>query len=253
MSAANTLIDNTVQTARRTRRAYFGLFGMGYDLAVARAEKRRAQINSLFGNAVSRGETIETDARAFFDKAKKEAEALTTDTLKKAKKEAKDLKKDAKTVKTAVTKTAKKNAKVAETKVTKAVEQTAERVEEKAADVAKAPKTDVADIADKYEPYVEKVRAYDKDADAMVVKKIVDHLGIALQSRDGMFVACSDEDERKVVAQSWLKKKLGLNADDETLDAKVLETCEQMKADRMKDRVTFYYLAAKSARKLGTL
>jgi len=45
------------------------------------------------------------------------------------------------------------------------------------------------------------------------VKKIVDHCGIALQSRDGLFVACSDETERNTVRDSWLIKKLGLTGE----------------------------------------
>ena len=114
-------------------------------------------------------------------------------------------------------------------------------------------KTDDIVGTEKYGSYVEKVQNYDKDADPVIVKAIVDHLGIALQSRDSMFVACSDETERRTVAQSWLSKKLGIESDDATLDEKVGAVCDTMKADRMKDRVTFYYLAAKQEKKLDKL
>ena len=107
--------------------------------------------------------------------------------------------------------------------------------------------------ADKYAPYAESVLKYDPAADRAIIKKIVDHCGIALSSRDGKFVACSDAAEREVVAKSWLTKKLGLEADAETLDAKIGDVCEIMKADRMKNRVTFYYLLAKAEGKLTSL
>jgi len=109
------------------------------------------------------------------------------------------------------------------------------------------------ELDDKYVSYIEDVRGYDKDADAAIVKKIVDHCGIALQSRDGLFVACSDETERHTVRDSWLIKKLGLTGEIAELDAKVMTVCETMQKDRMKSRVTFYYLVAKNEGKLAAL
>lgn len=101
--------------------------------------------------------------------------------------------------------------------------------------------------------YFENVKKYDADADEEIVKKIVNHLGIALNSKDASLVACSDETERQTVRDSWLKKKLGLDADDAELDAKVMAVCEIMKEDKNKCRVTFYYLLAKAEGKLADL
>lgn len=86
-----------------------------------------------------------------------------------------------------------------------------------------------------------------------MVKKIVNHLGIALNSQDASLVACSDETERNTVRDSWLKKKLELEGEDADLDAKVMAVCETMKDDKNKCRVTFYYLLAKAEDKLGAL
>ena len=76
--------------------------------------------------------------------------------------------------------------------------------------------------------YVADVQRYDSGADADVVQKIVKHLGIALQSKDASLVSCSDPSELDRVR-------------------------EAMKADRQKQRVTFYYLVAREMGKLGDL
>ena len=97
------------------------------------------------------------------------------------------------------------------------------------------------------------VKTYDADADEDIIKKIVNHLGIALNSKDASLVACSDETERDTVRDSWLKKKLELTGDDADLDAKVMAVCETMKDDKNKSRVTFYYLLAKNEDMLASL
>lgn len=228
MSAANTIFKTTAQTARRTRRAYMGLFGVSYDFAAKRAEKRRDQVSALLTSAITRGEALETDAREFFEKAKDEARTLTRSAVS-------DLEETVEDIKEAVQETKKE------------IVLTAKKAE------AKAKLSDAIEESDKYSAYVEKVQSYDPSADPIIVKAIIDHLGIALQSRDSKFVACSDEAERKTVAQSWLSKKLGIDTDDAALDAKVIAICEMMKDDRMKDRVTFYYLAAKAEGKLSEI
>jgi len=101
--------------------------------------------------------------------------------------------------------------------------------------------------------YFIEVKRYDPLADEDVVRKIVNHCGIALRSEDARNVACSDESERTTVRDSWLKKKLGLTAEDADLDKKVLEVCTLMQRDQKKSRVTFYYLLAKKEGLLGSL
>ncbi|MEE9272217.1 MAG: DUF2853 family protein [Robiginitomaculum sp.] len=97
------------------------------------------------------------------------------------------------------------------------------------------------------------MKKYDKKADEDVVRKIVNYCGIALNSRDGKFVACTDEEERNTVRDGFIKKKLALKGKDEELDEKVMAVCEQMKKDRFKNRVVFYYLLAQNENKLGDL
>ena len=95
------------------------------------------------------------------------------------------------------------------------------------------------------------VKKYAPNADDAVIGKIVKHLGIALRNRDSSLVSCSDPDEVKRVKESWCLKKLGAEA--AASDAAIKATCEQMKADKTKARVTFYYLCAEKLGKLGVL
>ncbi len=98
--------------------------------------------------------------------------------------------------------------------------------------------------------YIENVKRYDSGAGEAVVQKIVNHLGIALMNKDASLVACSDQTEKDRVVSSWCEKKLGLSGD---CAAMVEDVCATMKEDRNKCRVTFYYLIAKTAGKLGDL
>ena len=95
----------------------------------------------------------------------------------------------------------------------------------------------------------------DAKADEAVVMTITKYLGASLNDRDSKYVACGDETERNTVRDAFLKKKLGLSDDNDVLDAKVMAVCDEMKAakQRMKDRVSFYYLLAKNEGKLGDL
>jgi hypothetical protein len=100
--------------------------------------------------------------------------------------------------------------------------------------------------------YLADVQRYDAGADADTVNKIVKHLCIALRSRDASLVACSDDAELGRVRQSWCMKKLK-QTDEAKCDKIIASTCETMKGDRSKQRVTFYYLVAKSLGQLGAL
>jgi len=101
--------------------------------------------------------------------------------------------------------------------------------------------------------YTGDVKRYAASADDKVISNIVKHLGIALKSKDASLVSCSSKDELARVRDSWLKKKLGMGEDDAALDKLVKDVCEQMKGDKRKARVTFYYLLAEKTGKLSTL
>ncbi len=101
--------------------------------------------------------------------------------------------------------------------------------------------------------YATDVKKYAPDADPKAIAGIVKFLGIALKSTDASMVSCSSKDELERVRESFLKKKLKLTAADADLDKSVKAVCDQMKADKTKHRVTFYYLLADKAGKLGAL
>lgn len=100
--------------------------------------------------------------------------------------------------------------------------------------------------------YIGDVKKYDEGADEEIVNKIVKHLGIALRNRDSSLVSCSDPKELERVRTSWVGKKLGVT-DEAQANAVIEKVCEEMAADRAKNRVTFYYLTAKHLGKLATL
>ncbi len=101
------------------------------------------------------------------------------------------------------------------------------------------------------ENYVADVSKYTEDVNEAAVNGIVKYLGIALKSRDASLVACTDPVERDRIREGFLKKKLALEDSDADLDAAIQEICDEMKADRTKSRVTFYYLLAEEYGKLS--
>lgn len=101
--------------------------------------------------------------------------------------------------------------------------------------------------------YIDDIRHYRVDVNEQAVAAIVKHLGIALRSSDASLVSCSSKSELARVRDSWLKKKLGVTADETLLDKAILDVCTTMKGEGKKSRVTFYYLLADSLGKLGLL
>ena len=110
-----------------------------------------------------------------------------------------------------------------------------------------APAKKIAKLTD-MDKYLANVRKYDPTASRKAVESIVKYCGISLKSRDASLVACSDEKELDRVVKNFCTKKLGMTKNQKETVAGV---CTQMKPDRFKNRVTFYYLCAKSARKLA--
>jgi len=97
--------------------------------------------------------------------------------------------------------------------------------------------------------YMGNVNKYASGADEAVVQKICNYLGIALTNKDSSLVSCSDQSEIDRVVNGYCAKKLGMNAGD--AQAACEAVCATMKEDRMKSRVTFYYLLAKNSGQLG--
>jgi len=228
-----------------SRRAYIGAHVMAFEFAAKRATLRFEQAKTLGTLLVAKGEIIERDALDMAETATDTVKDKIADILPTTKTKTVEVKP------TRVAKKAKPASKVRMTTIktprpTPSAKPSTAKTSKSAAQSGKI-------LKDKYAPYEAAVLAYDADANLIHVKKIVDHLGVALNSRDGKFVACSDPAERETVAKSWLLKKLGVTGDMAALDAKVAAVCDTMKADRMKSRVTFYYLLAKNEGELGAL
>ncbi len=264
---------------RRGRHAYLGLHGLAYDRLQMRREQVKTLRVTLFDDLAEKGETTVKQAEVLFKRAQKgvwENYAGTTEKLtdalpikiksrveiledeleelqasfdrlsKSAAKEAKEAKKKA-------AKKTKTEVKVVTEAIAETLETNVETVEPIIEAKVETPAVKTETKTPRHIPYYNDVKRYDPLASEDVVRKIVNHCGIALRSEDARYVACSDESERVTVRESWLKRKLGLTALDADLDKKVLGVCDLMQRDQKKNRVTFYYLLAKKERLLDTL
>ena len=97
--------------------------------------------------------------------------------------------------------------------------------------------------------YYANVQRYDSNADRDVVERIVKYCGVSLKSRDTSLVACKDPEERARIVRGFATRKLGISSKAER-EQLVEDICQEMKAQRQKSRVTFYYLMAQKAGKL---
>ncbi len=207
----------------------------------------------------SRVEVLEDELEALqatFDRLSKTAKAEAKKAKKTTAKKAKTVKAKAEKVVAESVETVVETAETVVETVVEAATPVADAVVEtapvaKAAPVVPAKTEEVK--TPRHIPYFNDVKRYDPLANEDVVRKIVNHCGIALRSEDAKYVACSDESERVTVRESWLKRKLALTATDADLDKKVKEVCDLMQRDQKKNRVTFYYLLAKKERLLDTL
>ncbi len=220
----NTL--KTVKTVRRARRAYVGLHGLAFERAQLRFKQARQMTETLFADLVVKGEALEDKVELSYTETSAKVRGAIPDVSFAGKSRITELEGEIEAL----------SAKLDGFKTPK---------------TAKTVKTETV-VEDKYTPYFADVKGYDAKADMAIVRKIVNYCGIALASRDGKFVACSDETERNTVRDSLLIKKFGLKDDQEELDALVMSVCETMQKDRFKNRVTFYYLLAKAEGKLAS-
>ncbi len=112
---------------------------------------------------------------------------------------------------------------------------------------SKTAKSGASQMSD-MDKYYANVKKHDSSASRDVVEKIVKYCGISLRSRDTSLVACSDKTEVATVVNGFVTKKLGITDGGQAL---VEGVCQDMKGERFKNRVTFYYLCAKKAGKLS--
>lgn len=79
-----------------------------------------------------------------------------------------------------------------------------------------------------------------------LIRKVTAGLGPSIYKQDAETVSCSDSSELDTVKKNFLQKKLGLDADDATLDAAIKGACEAMgTSNRHKYRALFYALLTK--------
>ncbi|WP_295896574.1 DUF2853 family protein [uncultured Bartonella sp.] len=95
--------------------------------------------------------------------------------------------------------------------------------------------------------YLEQLKKYDATPDEAALKRLENRLSLALQNRDAAEVSLTDQAELQRV-ENWAAEKLG--ADTQKSRDAVKKVADLLKSERMKSRVTFYYLVAKE---LGVL
>jgi len=101
-------------------------------------------------------------------------------------------------------------------------------------------------LDDKIALYCEANRKLELGLDDSLIAKVTAGLGPSIHQKDSESVSCSDTGELDRVRENFLKKKLGLNQDDATLDAAIKKVCEMMGShNRQKYRALFYALLAK--------
>lgn len=265
-------VKKTTDNMHKATLAYVGLHNAAFQSGLEQIKKLYASGDGVFENLVATGEKLQAQSAFLFGGAEvKTTVSFDADAAKKAENIVPSLTvtrgADAQTVfETPTADVAALEAEIAAlTKELSALKTSAAATVKAAGKTAAAaskatPKAATktsakpsAETSDKYAPYLAKVQKYDDSATYDDVKKIVTYLGIALKSRDGQLVACSDPAERDTVRDNFLVKKLGVSGQASELDAKVLSVCELMKADRLKDRVVFYYLLTQQEDKLSAL
>lgn len=99
--------------------------------------------------------------------------------------------------------------------------------------------------------YLADVKKYVSDPNEDAVTSLVNHLGIALKNADSRQVAASDDAELALIRDGYCNTTLDLDKD--VADKAIQAVCEKMKDDRMKSRVTFYYLLAEETGTMNRL
>jgi len=101
-------------------------------------------------------------------------------------------------------------------------------------------------LEEKKEHYIAASKELALNLSAELIGKITEDLVPSIYSHDSETVACSDTSELETVKNNFVKKKLGVNADNATLDATIKKVCEAMgTSNRHKYRALFYALLTK--------
>lgn len=98
--------------------------------------------------------------------------------------------------------------------------------------------------------HADEIKKYAPHAEEAVIAGMLKTYKLVLSKPDAAVVALADAAERETVKKNFLKKKLGLDADDAVLEAALDEVAQKMKGDRRKSRLAVYYLLAEKFGKL---
>jgi hypothetical protein len=101
-------------------------------------------------------------------------------------------------------------------------------------------------LDEKVEHYIAASKELGLDLSNDLIGKVAAGLGPSIFKQDAETVSCSDSSELETVKKNFLQNKLGVDADDATLDAAIKGVCEAMgTSNRHKYRALFYALLAK--------
>ena len=84
------------------------------------------------------------------------------------------------------------------------------------------------------------------ELNADLVELVTKGLGPSIYKEEAEWVSSSNKDELETIKKNFLIKKLGLEKDDESLDASIAKVVDTLgTANRKKYRALFYYLLVK--------
>lgn len=105
-------------------------------------------------------------------------------------------------------------------------------------------------LAEKVEHYTAVSKALGLGLSNDLIAKVTEALVSSIYTQDAETVSCSESSELDTIKKNFLQNKLGVEADDRTLDAAIKKVCEAMGTSiRHKYRALFYALLAKEFRK----
>ncbi|RLA74096.1 MAG: DUF2853 domain-containing protein [Epsilonproteobacteria bacterium] len=94
---------------------------------------------------------------------------------------------------------------------------------------------------EKLELYNSSLKQMKLNCDTELLSCVAKGLGPSIYNKDAETIACTSDAELKTVRESFLKKKLKLDKDDDTLNEAIQEVCEKMgRSNRQKYRAIFY-------------
>ncbi len=104
-------------------------------------------------------------------------------------------------------------------------------------------------LDEKIQIYKDEAKKLGLDLDEKLIEAITKALVPSIYKADAETVSCSDKSELDRVRENFLKKKLGLEGDEE-LDKLIKAVCQELgSSNRKKYRALFYALLAKKTNK----